>query len=99
MSGLFGNHFSASSSGRRRRANQPALHRPQVECLESRWLLTNNPIVTVDTNLGNFQIELFPAYAPATVANFLQYVDDGAYSDSVFDRSVPGDIVQAGGYL
>ncbi|HVX10799.1 MAG TPA: peptidylprolyl isomerase [Pirellulales bacterium] len=99
MSRPFGNYFSASSSGNRRRAKQPALHSVRLECLESRWLLTNNPIVTVDTNLGSFQIELFPAYAPVTVANFLTYVTDGAYSDTVFDRSEPGNIEQAGGYL
>jgi cyclophilin family peptidyl-prolyl cis-trans isomerase len=70
-----------------------------VERLEDRQLLTGNPIVTVATNYGNFQIELFPTAAPATVANFLTYVDDGAYSDSVFHRSVPGSVVQTGGYL
>ena len=70
-----------------------------VERLEDRHLLSGNPIVTVDTNFGNFQIELFPTAAPQTVANFLTYVDDGAYTDTIFHRSVPGSVVQAGGYL
>ncbi|HVX14507.1 MAG TPA: SdrD B-like domain-containing protein [Pirellulales bacterium] len=62
-----------------------------------RWFLTSNPIVTVDTNFGNFQLELFPADAPQTVANFLSYVDSGKYTDAVFSRSVANFVVQAGG--
>src|SRR5579863_9384048 len=54
-----------------------------IEWLENRSLLTSNPIVTVDTNLGNFQIELRPDVAPQTVANFLSYVASGAYTDTI----------------
>ncbi|HWB13911.1 MAG TPA: SdrD B-like domain-containing protein [Pirellulales bacterium] len=61
-------------------------------------MLTSDPIVTVDTNLGNFQIELRPDAAPNTVANFLSYVESGAYTDSIFHRSVPGFVEQAGGF-
>ncbi|HVA45504.1 MAG TPA: SdrD B-like domain-containing protein [Pirellulales bacterium] len=68
------------------------------ERLEDRWLLTSDPIVTVDTNFGNFQIELRPDAAPNTVANFLSYVESGAYTDSIFHRSVPGFVEQAGGF-
>src|SRR3569623_609552 len=59
-----------------------------AEQLEARWLLSADPIVTVDTNLGNFQIELLPSAAPQTVANFLSYVDSGAYTNTIFHRSV-----------
>lgn len=38
------------------------------------------------------------AGAPATVNNFLNYVNDGAYDNSIFHRSVPGFIVQGGGF-
>ncbi|HWB13084.1 MAG TPA: SdrD B-like domain-containing protein [Pirellulales bacterium] len=77
-----------------------------VEWLEHRSLLTSNPIVTVDTNLGNFQIELRPDVAPQTVANFLSYVTSGAYTDTIFHRSeqpsasIPNDIgiIQTGGF-
>jgi cyclophilin family peptidyl-prolyl cis-trans isomerase len=70
-----------------------------IERLEDRHFLSGNPIVTVDTNYGNFQIELFPTAAPQTVANFLTYVNDGAYTDTIFHRSVAGSVVQTGGYL
>src|SRR5215469_15400411 len=70
----------------------------EVERLEHRWLLASDPIVTVDTNFGNFQIELRPDAAPKTVANFLSYVESGAYTDSIFHRSVPGFVEQAGGF-
>jgi cyclophilin family peptidyl-prolyl cis-trans isomerase len=70
----------------------------RAERLEKRWLLTSDPIVTVDTNFGNFQIELRPDAAPNTVANFLSYVESGAYTDTIFHRSVPGFVEQAGGF-
>jgi cyclophilin family peptidyl-prolyl cis-trans isomerase len=70
-----------------------------LESLEARQLLANDPIVTVATNFGNFQIQLLPGVAPATVANFLTYVDDGAYNDAIFHRSVPGFVEQTGGFL
>lgn len=73
--------------------------RRHMERLESRRLLTSNPVVTVDTNFGNFQIELFPSVAPQSVANFLTYVDDRVYNDAIFHRSVPGFVEQTGGFL
>ena len=56
-------------------------------------------IVNVETNVGNFSIELFDTAAPATVANFLSYVNSGRYNGTVFHRSVPGFIIQGGGFL
>lgn len=55
-------------------------------------------IVNVETNLGNFSIELFDGVTPATVANFLSYVTSGRYNGSLIHRSVPGFIVQGGGF-
>lgn len=88
-------------SARRRRTSGLRLARRalSIERLEDRQLLSANPIVTVDTNFGNFQIELFPSAAPETVANFLSYVNDGVYNDAIFHRSVPGFVEQTGGYL
>jgi peptidyl-prolyl cis-trans isomerase A (cyclophilin A) len=39
-------------------------------------------------NLGSFVIELYPDYAPKTVANFLQYVNEGFYDGTLFHRLV-----------
>ena len=56
------------------------------------------PIVEIETNLGTIEITLHPEAAPGHVENFLNYVNDGDYSDSIFHRSVPGFIIQAGGF-
>lgn len=57
-----------------------------------------NTIIEFDTSLGSFQVELFDSAAPNTVANFVSYVSSGRYTDSFIHRSVPGFIVQGGGY-
>jgi len=45
-----------------------------------------------------FTLQLFPSNAPLTVANFLNYVNDGAYEHMLIHRSVPGFVIQTGGY-
>ena len=50
------------------------------------------------TSLGNIDVNLLPDDAPLTVANFLKYVNRGTYINSLFHRSVPGFIIQGGGY-
>ena len=70
----------------------------RIEPLEQRLALSGDPIVTVDTNFGNFQMELLATSAPKTVANFLSYVDSGAYTDTIFHRSVPSFVIQTGGF-
>lgn len=54
--------------------------------------------VVLQTPLGDVQVELFDAATPATVANFLAYLNNGAYTNSFLHRSVPGFIVQGGGF-
>lgn len=56
-----------------------------------------NPVVVVETNQGNFAIELDQAKAPISVENFLKYVDDGFYTGTIFHRVVPGFVIQGGG--
>jgi cyclophilin family peptidyl-prolyl cis-trans isomerase len=55
--------------------------------------------VRLATSLGNINVTLLPAAAPKTVANFLGYVNSGAYDQSIIHRSVPGFVVQGGGYV
>ena len=59
---------------------------------------TPDPIVRFNTTLGNIDVQLSPGDAPLNVANFLSYVNSGAYTTSIFHRSVPGFIIQGGGY-
>jgi peptidyl-prolyl cis-trans isomerase A (cyclophilin A) len=56
-----------------------------------------------DTSLGGgvTNVLLFDqagAGAPATVTNFLNYVNDGDYVNSIIHRSVPGFVIQGGGF-
>jgi cyclophilin family peptidyl-prolyl cis-trans isomerase len=54
--------------------------------------------VQVVTSMGNFVIELNPERAPLTVANFLKYVDEGHYSQTLIHRVVANFVIQGGGY-
>ena len=56
-------------------------------------------VVEVTTNLGKFEINLFDQTTPVTVQNFLNYVNSGRYDGTVIHRSVPGFVVQGGGYV
>jgi cyclophilin family peptidyl-prolyl cis-trans isomerase len=57
-----------------------------------------NPRVRVSTNVGDFVIELRPDRAPFTVANFLKYVQDGQYTQTLFHRVIANFVIQGGGY-
>lgn len=56
-----------------------------------------NPVVALETSKGTIRIELYPDKAPETVANFLQYVDDGFYNGTIFHRVIKGFMIQGGG--
>ena len=55
-------------------------------------------LVTIETSLGTMKAELYEDKAPATVANFLAYVDEGFYDGTVFHRVIPGFMIQGGGF-
>ena len=57
-----------------------------------------NPQVEMKTNVGTVTLELYPAQAPKTVANFLQYVRDGHYDGTIFHRVIDGFMIQGGGF-
>lgn len=64
---------------------------------------TNLVWVSTDTQHGGFLMELLPANAPKTVSNFLAYVRDGAYENTIIHRStsITNDglaVLQAGGF-
>jgi peptidyl-prolyl cis-trans isomerase B (cyclophilin B) len=55
-------------------------------------------MVILHTNQGDITLELDQENAPATVANFLQYVRDGHYDNTLFHRVIPGFMIQGGGF-
>jgi len=63
-----------------------------------------NPVVVLETSQGTITVELYPDKAPATVKNFLAYVDDGFYDGTLFHRVIGKEndkrdfMVQAGGF-
>lgn len=56
-----------------------------------------NPMVKIETAFGSITLELFEKEAPATVANFLRYVDEKHYDGTIFHRVIPGFMIQGGG--
>ena len=55
--------------------------------------------VVFDTSEGSIEVNLFDNGTPKTVENFLSYVNDGSYDNTVIHRSVPGFITQGGGFF
>ena len=55
-------------------------------------------MVTIKTSMGDIKLELFEEEAPETVKNFLSYVDDGHYSNTIFHRVINNFMVQGGGF-
>ena len=56
-----------------------------------------NPIVTMEVeNFGKVRIELYPEYAPNTVANFVSLINEGYYDGLTFHRAVEGFMIQGG---
>jgi peptidyl-prolyl cis-trans isomerase A (cyclophilin A)/peptidyl-prolyl cis-trans isomerase B (cyclophilin B) len=60
--------------------------------------LAADPQVDLKTNLGTIRLELYPAKAPKTVENFLQYVKDGHFNGTIFHRVIDGFMIQGGGF-
>ena len=55
-------------------------------------------MVTIKTSMGDIKIKLFDKAAPETVKNFLQYVTDGQYNNTIFHRVISGFMIQGGGF-
>ena len=55
-------------------------------------------LISVETSMGSFTIELAADAAPRTVENFLGYVDAKHYDGTIFHRVIPGFMVQGGGF-
>ena len=55
-------------------------------------------MIKLHTNHGVISLELDAAKAPDTVANFIKYVEDGHYTNTVFHRVIDGFMIQGGGF-
>jgi peptidyl-prolyl cis-trans isomerase B (cyclophilin B) len=55
-------------------------------------------MVTIKTSLGDIKLELFSDEAPETVKNFLNYVDNGFYNNTLFHRVIDNFMIQGGGF-
>jgi cyclophilin family peptidyl-prolyl cis-trans isomerase len=60
--------------------------------------LAANPVVEMKTSMGTIVLELYPDKAPKTVANFLDYVNNGHYKGTIFHRVIDGFMIQGGGF-
>ncbi len=65
---------------------------------QSAWHYTVNPHVTLTTSLGVIELELFPNAAPATVDNWLAYVNSGFLDGLIFHRVIQQFMIQGGGF-
>ena len=57
-----------------------------------------NPIVTLQTNMGDVALELDASKTPVTVKNFMDYVESGFYDGLIFHRVIEGFMIQGGGF-
>ncbi len=57
-----------------------------------------NPLVTIETSLGNITLELFQKEAPITVKKNLEYIKDKFYDKTIFHRVVSNFVIQGGGF-
>ena len=57
-----------------------------------------DPVYVFHTSLGNISVQLYPDIATKTVTNFLNYVNAGAYTNSLIHRSVSNFVIQGGGF-
>jgi peptidyl-prolyl cis-trans isomerase B (cyclophilin B) len=55
-------------------------------------------LVVLETSLGSIKLELDADKAPGTGANFLSYVDDHFYDNTIFHRVIPDFMIQGGGF-
>jgi len=60
--------------------------------------VTKNPTVVIKTSLGTIEAVLYKDKAPISVENFLQYVKDKNYDDTILHRVIPKFMIQGGGF-
>ena len=56
-------------------------------------------MIIIETSKGNISLDMHAEQTEKTVANFLKYIEDGFFSDTIFHRVIPGFMIQGGGML
>jgi peptidyl-prolyl cis-trans isomerase A (cyclophilin A) len=57
-----------------------------------------NPVVLLETSMGNIKVELDPGKAPVSVKNYITYVNEGFYDGLIFHRVIRDFMIQGGGF-
>ncbi len=63
---------------------------------ENQGMEKKNPVVRVETNVGAFEVTLFPDVAPKTCENFLKLAQKNYYNGTIFHRIIPSFMIQGG---
>jgi len=58
---------------------------------------SGNPVLVIETSMGDITIELFKEKAPESAKNFLAYAKSGFYDNTIFHRAIKGFVIQFGG--
>jgi cyclophilin family peptidyl-prolyl cis-trans isomerase len=61
-------------------------------------LAQENPVVVIETSMGDITVQLNQKRAPVSVENFLKYVKEGFYDGTIFHRVIPNFMIQGGGF-
>jgi cyclophilin family peptidyl-prolyl cis-trans isomerase len=75
-----------------------SIPKPALAACDMSGLAAGTEVAELQTAVGSICIELFDDDAPLSVANFLYYLNNGLMVDTFFHRSVPGFIIQGGGF-
>lgn len=96
------NNSVQSQTAEQSTQNQTAMKNSEAEQGKSQDEATDQSTakvgVVMETNKGKITIELDPERAPATVQNFLTYVDEGFYDGTIFHRVISNFMIQGGGF-
>jgi cyclophilin family peptidyl-prolyl cis-trans isomerase len=61
-------------------------------------LAAENPTAVIQTSKGDIHLELFRDQAPVSVANFINYANNGFYDGTIFHRVISHFMIQGGGF-
>jgi cyclophilin family peptidyl-prolyl cis-trans isomerase len=96
--GITGLLFATDSGDKPARKPADTTTRPATQPASQPASQPAKPQVVIDTNFGEIVLELDADRTPATVKNFLTYVDEKFYDGLIFHRVIKGFMIQGGGF-